>query len=195
VDSTEGIRRTVLTILFSALTAVAARVVVPFPLVPLTLQTAVVLLAGAVLGPGGGAGSQLLYLAMGLAGLPVFAGGGGLGYVLSPTFGYLLGFTGAAWLTGRLFHSLRPRSWAGNFAAMVAGLTPVYAVGLPWLWLNLRLVQGKEMPFAAVAAAGLLAPFPGDVLKAALAASVARGLVAAAHGFPGPARAGGIGRA
>ena len=87
----------VLVALFGVLTAVGAFIRVPLPTgVPFTLQVPAVLLAGLLLGPRLGAASQAAYLAVGLLGLPVFAGGGGPGYVLSPTFGFLVGFVAAA---------------------------------------------------------------------------------------------------
>src|SRR5512138_1804581 len=92
------IRSALLVVLFADLTAVAARISLPLPPVPLTLQTAMVLLAGAFLGARAGMLAMLLYLAMGLAGLPVFAGGGGPAYVLAPSFGYLVGFLPGAWV-------------------------------------------------------------------------------------------------
>ncbi len=86
-----------LTALFAALTAVGAHVYVPLPLVPVTLQTLFVYLAGAFSGGGRGALSQLAYVLMGLAGLPVFAEGmSGFGVLLGPTGGYLMGFIAGA---------------------------------------------------------------------------------------------------
>lgn len=168
----ERIRRLALVVLFADLTAVGARISLPLAPVPLTLQTAVVLLSGALLGPGAGALSQVLYLAMGLAGLPVFSSGGGLGYLLSPTIGYLAGFVGGSWLTGFLFRSRAVRGWPAAFAAMAAGLLPIYAAGLAGLHLNLMLVQNTRLAPGALLKAGLLIPLPGDLLKAALATAV-----------------------
>jgi len=89
---------------FTILTAVAAQVTIPFKPVPFTLQTMMVLLAGAFLGAKNGAYSQLLYLALGAAGLPVFAhtpeAGIGLARLIGPTGGYLLAFPIAAFLVG-----------------------------------------------------------------------------------------------
>ena len=89
---------------FAILTAVAAQVTIPVKPVPFTLQTMMVLLAGAFLGAKNGAYSQLLYLALGAAGLPVFAhtpeAGIGLARLIGPTGGYLLAFPIAAFLVG-----------------------------------------------------------------------------------------------
>jgi len=88
---------------FAAATALGARFEIPHYPVPYTLQTLVVLLAGAFLGARNGAVSQILYLGAGLAGLPVFAGGAmGLARLVGPTGGYLLAFPLAAYVAGAL---------------------------------------------------------------------------------------------
>ncbi|MFQ5769363.1 MAG: biotin transporter BioY, partial [bacterium] len=92
----------ILSSLFAALTAAGAFIKIPLPYVPITLQTFFVLLAGLVLGPKFGALSQIIYLAVGLLGVPIFAHGGGPGYILQPTFGYLLGYPIAAFVIGLL---------------------------------------------------------------------------------------------
>lgn len=88
---------------FSILTAVSAQIAIPVQPVPFTLQTVFVVLAGALLGAKNGAYSQLLYLAMGAIGLPVFSNGSlGIAVLFGPTGGYLLAFPLAAYLTGLL---------------------------------------------------------------------------------------------
>lgn len=91
---------------FTFLTAIAAQLTIPVKPVPFTLQTSAVLLAGAVLGAKKGAVSQLIYLALGIIGLPVFAqipdGAVGFARLIGPTGGYLLAFPVAAYITGRL---------------------------------------------------------------------------------------------
>ena len=94
-------RGIVLSALYAVLTALAARISVPLGAVPVTLQVLVVLLSGFLLGKKLGALSQVAYIAMGLFGFPVFTTGGGIQSVLSPTFGYILGFVPMAWCAGR----------------------------------------------------------------------------------------------
>ena len=86
-------------VVLAAASAVAAHVRIPLPFspVPITLQTGVVLVAGATLGIAGGGASQMLYMAVGLLGAPIFAASAGL---TGPTIGYLLGFVPAAMLVG-----------------------------------------------------------------------------------------------
>jgi len=93
---------TVLIPLFTALTAVGAFIKIPIPHVPFTMQTVMVMFAGLILGGRRGALSQLLYLVLGLMGLPIFAQGGGPAYVLQPSFGFLLGFIPGAFVIGKI---------------------------------------------------------------------------------------------
>jgi len=118
---------------FAMLTAVAAKIAVPMPgtPVPFTFQVAAVLLAGALLGAGLGAASQVLYLGAGAAGLPVFAAGGGLLYLLGPTGGYLLAYPLAAFVVGMVMGTAPglPRA----VLALALGLAAIYAGGVSWL--------------------------------------------------------------
>lgn len=86
--------------MFAALTAIGAFIKVPLPVVPFTLQIVFVLLAGSLLGSRNGLLSQSVYIGIGLVGLPVFTQGGGITYVLQPTFGFLIGFAMAAYVVG-----------------------------------------------------------------------------------------------
>ncbi|WP_312461130.1 biotin transporter BioY, partial [Proteiniclasticum sp.] len=85
--------------LFTVLTAVGAFIKIPIGAVPVSLQTVFVLLSALLLGKKA-AISQGVYVLLGLLGLPIFTGGGGIGYVLTPTFGYLMGFIAAAFIVG-----------------------------------------------------------------------------------------------
>ena len=95
-------RELVLFSLFTALTAIGAFIRVPVPLCPFTLQLLFTTLAGLILGSKKGAASVAVYVALGLAGVPVFTQGGGPGYIFQPTFGYLLGFIAGAWFMGKI---------------------------------------------------------------------------------------------
>lgn len=153
---------------FAGLTGVGAFVRIPLPAVPLTLQTAVVLLSGILLGPLHGALSQLTYVLIGLMGAPVFSQGGGPGYVLNPTFGYLAGFIGGAATAGFVAGDWRKAGTARSLAAMFLGLFVIYFCGGLYLFWNITVLQGKAMTFAQAAKIGWLIPLPGDVLKVLL---------------------------
>ena len=110
----------VLTALFAALTAVGAFFKIPFALAAISLQFLFTAMAGILLGAGYGALSQLVYVLIGLVGVPIFALGGGFSYVLHPTFGFLLGLIPAAWVIGRLARSTRS-FWRIALAALLFG--------------------------------------------------------------------------
>ena len=113
-----------------------AEVSLPGTLVPVTLQSMVVILAGVLLGPTVGAASQIAYVALGAAGLPVFAGGGaGLAHLFGPTGGYLLSFPAAAAAAGLIAGPARAGAIANArlLAGLVAGTLVVFAGGVPWL--------------------------------------------------------------
>ncbi|MGE5279909.1 MAG: biotin transporter BioY [Deltaproteobacteria bacterium] len=156
---------------FSALLVVASLVKIPlfFTPVPVTLQTFVVLLAGACLGPVYGAMSVGLYLAYGLLGAPLFAGAtGGLVYLAGPTGGYLMGFLPAAVLVGFARQRLsRPAFWM-NYLVMLSGIAVIYTCG--GLWLSC----GYGWDLRQVVLLGI-GPFIGvDLVKAFLAAVLSR---------------------
>jgi len=118
---------------FAAATAVGARLEIPHEPVPFTLQTAVVLLAGAFLGARNGALSQLLYLAFGVLGAPVFAGGAaGVLILFGPTGGYLLAFPLAAAIVGSLVQQRHSLLW--TLLAMASALIVVFAAGTAQLY-------------------------------------------------------------
>ena len=96
------IRDITMVALFSALVCIGAFIKIPIPALPITMQVFFVLLAGMLLGSKKGALSVLIYMLLGLVGLPIFAAGGGFAYVLKPSFGYIIGFLVAAFAMGRI---------------------------------------------------------------------------------------------
>ena len=151
----------------SIIIALSAQVSVPLPFspVPITGQTLAVLLVGSLLGRTRGTLSVLLYLAQGISGLPVFAGGmAGMIHLAGPTGGYLVGFVPAAFLTGFLADCGWDRRVGSALLAMLVGNMAMYACGLPWL---ARFVGPQ-----GVLALGLAPFIPGDLLKLAVAATL-----------------------
>ncbi len=125
-------RRIAAVVTFTLLTAIAAKVALPLPgtSVPFTFQTLAIVLAGALLGSRLGASSQILYLTLGMIGVPVFFGPvAGPAYLFGPTGGYLIAAPLAAWVVGRLANG----SGFRVFGAMLAGLAVIYAGGVSWL--------------------------------------------------------------
>ena len=166
------------------LTMAGARVAIPLPgtPVPATLQTLAVLFAGLVLGSRLGALSQAAYLAIGLAGLPVFAlPGAGPAYLLGPTGGYLLGFVAAAWVVGALAGPGTGAGFARRLGAVMAGTATLHAAGILWLALMF------SSPFDAFRAGSL--PFlVFDLAKGILACAAAGACVRILRSAPWTSR-------
>jgi biotin transport system substrate-specific component len=151
----------------SAVTALAAQLAIPLPWspVPITGQTFAVLLSGAVLGARRAFLAQVLYLAEGAIGLPVFAGGtAGVMKLVGPTAGYLAAFPLAAGLTGLLAERGWDRRFMSMFVAMLLGSVVIFGFGLA--------VLARYVPAQQVLAVGLLPFIPGDLIKSTLAALV-----------------------
>ncbi|RJL33461.1 biotin transporter BioY [Bailinhaonella thermotolerans] len=150
----------------AVLTGIAAQISIPIPgtPVPVSMQPFAVLLAGAALGPVRAAAGMLLYLAVGMAGMPWFAeGASGWGM---PTFGYILGFAAAATLVGALAKRGWDRSILGTVGAMALGTLAIYALGVPWL------MGSTGMDLGTALAKGVVPFLVGDALKIALAAGI-----------------------
>ena len=161
--------------LFAALTSVGGYLRIPVPPVPITLQTLFVYLSADILGGRRGAQSQLVFLALGLMGVPVFASGGGPGYVLQPTFGYLLGFPVAAWAIGRvLSDNNRAIRWRVFFLANAVGLLIIFTAGVGYLYINMNFIVHKSIPWTTAFWSGVVIFLPGEVVKMAVAAGLAR---------------------
>ena len=152
----------------AALTAAGAFIRIPIGISVITLQFLFTAMAGVLLGPGGGALSQGVYVALGLVGLPIFTAGGGFGYVLQPSFGFLLGLIPAAAVIGGL--SRRSSSPVRLALACGAGLAVLYAVGVPYMALILNGYLGKGISAPALLWSGMLIYLPGDAAKIAVTA-------------------------
>lgn len=161
-------RKLVYTALFAVLTAVGAFLRIPLGVSSITLQFLFTAMAGVLLGAGGGALSQAVYVVLGLVGLPIFTAGGGFGYVLQPTFGFLLGLIPSAAVIGAL--TRRNTSALRIALACAAGLAVLYAVGVPYMALILNGYMGKGMSVSALLWAGMLPFLPGDAIKIAVTA-------------------------
>ena len=161
-----------LTALFAAVLALSAFLRIPAGPVPLTLQSTVALLCGYCLGPARGASATALYTMAGLAGIPIFAAGGGPAYLLSPTFGYILGFSSCALTTGFLARLNKTGSAALAYLIMMAGLAALYFPGVIWLSLSLKYVMGSPDPAVSIVRTGLIVPFLADLVKTIPAAVI-----------------------
>ena len=157
----------------TVLTIAAAQVSIPLPFtpVPFTLQPMVVLLAGAALGSRLGMTSQIMYLALGAAGLPVFAASPvlpqGVARLLGPTGGYLMSYPIAAFVTGYFAEHGLDRRYLTSVLAMAAGLSVVFLFGVAWLAFGV-----PQLGVSVAIATGLVPFVPADIFKILIAATV-----------------------
>lgn len=165
--------------LFTALTIIGAFIKIPTPWgVPLSLQLFFALCGGILLGPWWGAGAQLLYMALGLLGLPVFTGGGGLGYVFHPTFGYIIGFVLSAFLAGILARKIFASGGGGRgkwlllFLAAVAGMAVCHLTGAVYMYALKNIYLDSPMGFGKILLVASLPFLPTDTIWCAVAAAL-----------------------
>ncbi|APX34186.1 BioY protein [Brachybacterium sp. P6-10-X1] len=155
----------------TAVVALLAQVTIPLPLVPITGQTLGVILVGAALGSRRGAAALATYLLVGLAGAPVFAEfTGGPAAVLTPSFGFVLGFIPAAFVAGWFAERAWDRRPVLAMVGFVAASAVPFLVGVPYLGLIASAVLGADLGIGGVLAAGLWPFIPGGLVKAAIAA-------------------------
>ncbi len=167
-----AVRDAALVIGYAVLVGLLAQLVIrlPFTPVPITGQTFGVLLGGMALGSRRALLGMLLYVAVGLAGVPWFADHhGGFGVLGLPTFGYLVGFVVAAAILGVLGEHGMDRKPQLTLLAMVAGTVIIYFFGVTWLWNSLHV------SLRTAVALGLTPFLLGDAIKALLAAAVLPG--------------------
>ena len=148
---------------FTALTAIGAFIKIPFILAPFTLQTLFTVMAAVLLPTRWAVLSQVTYLVLGLAGLPIFAQGGGIGYVLQPTFGYLVALPFTAFIISRMMPV------QGSFTAcfvVLIGQIILLLIGSMWMAGNLVLIQGKNIEFTKIIFYGAIVFIPSMLLKA-----------------------------
>jgi len=155
------IKDIVLVFSFAILTGICAKLKIEIGPVPITMQTFAVLLSGVLLGAKRGAFSQVIYLLLGLIGIPWFSRGGGVSYIFSPTFGYIVGFVLAAFFVGFLCEKGFDRKFQSVILAMFLGNLFIYIPGLLWL--------AKFVGFQKVLTLGFYPFLVGDLIKIFLA--------------------------
>ncbi|MHB1000619.1 MAG: biotin transporter BioY [Armatimonadota bacterium] len=181
ISQTDLRTKLLVSMLFAVGTAACAKIYIPlwFTPIPVTLQVFAVILSGLVLGSRWGAVSQLMYLSMGMMGLPVFAGWiSGPAVFAGPTGGYLIGFVFGAFAAGWVSEYLNSKTRLAYWISGVAGIVMIYLFGTMWLSVWLGITDNKSF-MASIKSAWHLgaAPFAAiDLIKAIAASGMTTGL-------------------
>ncbi|HEY9063214.1 MAG TPA: biotin transporter BioY [Pseudobacteroides sp.] len=173
------VHKMVLVSMFAVLTCIGAFIKIQLPLVPFSFQIFFVILSGLLLGSKLGMLSQLIYIAIGLAGFPVFTGGGGLSYLTKPTFGYIIGFVAAAYITGKIKEIFDSKgiTFTKLFASSFAGILSCYIFGVAYLIFYTKFIISGNPNLTRLLLDGFLVFLPWDIIKIAVAAWVSNEVV------------------
>lgn len=156
--------------LFTALIAVGAFIKIPVPVVPFTLQFLFTTLAGQLLGSKKGTLSVVVYMLLGLVGLPIFSEGGGLGYIFKPSFGYIIGFCIGTFVTGLIAEKMKEKTIPHYMIANFIGLLIVYAVGMVYYYIICNYVIDSPIAVGPLFLYCFILAVPGDICLCILAA-------------------------
>ena len=167
----------VLCAMFVALIAVGAFIKVPVPVVPFTLQFLFTMLAGLLLGPVNGALAVVVYIVLGLVGLPIFTQGGGPGYIFQPSFGYIIGFAVAAYVTGQIANEKSRPGYRRLLAADFIGLFIVYAFGMVYYYVISNFVINTPIGLWPLFLYCFLLAVPGDIALCILATVIGKRMI------------------
>jgi len=152
--------------IFAALTAIGAFISIPIGPVPISLQTFFVLLSGIILGSRKAMLSQVVYVMLGLIGLPIFAGfSGGFQTVFKPSFGFIIGFIIAAYVVGKISER-KSNSIKYMSIAVITGSLIMYAIGIPYMYYILNIILSKNLDIIQIMKIGMFMFIPGDIIKA-----------------------------
>lgn len=167
----------ILCIIFVILIIIGAFIRIPVPIVPFTLQFFFITLAGLLLGPKYGCISVCIYTVLGLLGVPVFADGGGISYVLQPSFGYLIGFALGAFVTGKIANHTQEPSYKRLLIANFTGLGIIYLIGMIYYYIISNFYLGASIGVWPVLLYCFILAVPGDILLCGIAAIIGKKLI------------------
>lgn len=161
--------------MFSILIAVGAFIKIPISIVPITLQTLFVVLAGFLLGKKKASLSVFVYIVIGLVGIPVFVNGGGITYVLQPTFGYLIGFLISSYLIGMM--SMKDQSSKSMLLISVFGMLIIYLIGMMYFAFIQYFYYGITFQMGWILYYLFIVYLPGDLISCIIAVFIAKRLL------------------
>lgn len=173
----EKTKNMILCAMFVALIAVGAFIKIPVPVVPFTLQYLFTMLAGLLLGGKRGCLAVCVYILLGLCGLPVFAQGGGPGYIFQPSFGYIIGFAFGTYVTGSIANAKKAPGYSRLLAANFAGLGIVYLLGMLYYYLISDLYLNNPIGLWPLFLYCFLMVVPGDIVLCIAGAFLGKRLI------------------
>lgn len=173
----ERTKNMILCAMFVALIAVGAFIKIPVPVVPFTLQYLFTMLAGLLLGWKRGCIAVCVYILLGLLGLPVFAQGGGIGYIFQPSFGYIIGFVFGTFATGRIAGGKKAPGYKRLLAANFAGLGIVYLFGMLYYYLISMFYLNSPIGLWPLFLYCFLLVVPGDILLCIVGAFIGKRMI------------------
>ena len=162
--------------MFAVLITAGAFIKIPVPVVPFTLQFLFTMMAGLLLGGRLGALSAAIYAVLGLAGLPVFAEGGGFWYILKPSFGYIIGFIIGSYVTGKMTERREKLTFGRTLIANFTGLAIVYGIGMIYYYVICNYVIHTPIGMWPLFLYCFLLAAPGDICLCFLAAILVKQL-------------------
>lgn len=157
-------REMILVSIFAALTAIGAFIRIPIPYVPFSLQFLFCAFSGIVLGGRLGALSQIIYVTLGLVGLPIFTQGGGLMYIFKPSFGYLIGFIVCSYVIGYIIERTEKLNFIKVLGTVLFGMIILYILGTVYFYFIMNFYLGKSMSIWYAIYWGALVFLGGDIL-------------------------------
>ncbi|QPJ84488.1 biotin transporter BioY [Sarcina sp. JB2] len=162
---------------FAALTAIGAFIRIPLPYVPFTLQYLFCAMGAIILGKKNGMIAQLVYVGIGLIGIPVFTKGGGPQYIFEPTFGYLIGFIVGAYIIGLIMYKIKKINFVSVFISVTIGLIVIYAFGVIYLMFIENLYLGATMTIGQSILVGTVPFLPGDIFLSVIISIIAPNII------------------
>ena len=163
--------------MFTALITVGAFIKIPLPMIPFTLQVLFVILAGLLLGKRIGSLSVIVYIVMGLIGVPVFTQGGGIGYLVKPTFGYIIGFLVAVYIMGSILERSEQITYKRMIVATGIGLFIIYLIGMSNYYIICNFVIHTPISLSFLFKYCFLMCIPGDIISSVLAIFISKRLL------------------
>ena len=163
--------------LFCTLICVGAFIKIPIPNLPITMQVFFVLLAGLVLKPKVAFLASFSYLFLGLIGLPIFTGGGGLGYIVIPSFGYIIGFVFASTIMSIVLKFIKNKKFIILLLVSLLGTIIIYLIGVPYFALITNVYKDAGNSFMWFINSLIIPFIPKEIISLVLAALVAYKLI------------------